>query len=110
MPIPIRSSERNISRAWGLVRDMATYNSTDRKVGLGGGGTLDRGIKRGEGGILRAKVRVINVAIDDVGGHALRMQPAAERIGLHADPDQIVGAEHLESLGFGQGHGNLQFY
>jgi hypothetical protein len=29
------------------------------------------------------------------------MQLAAHSIGFHADADQVVGFEHLESLGFG---------
>jgi len=32
------------------------------------------------------------------------MQLAAHRVGLHADPDEIVGGVEVEGLGFGQGH------
>jgi hypothetical protein len=35
------------------------------------------------------------------------MQLAAEGVGLHADPDQIVGAEHLQGLSFGQRHEHI---
>jgi len=32
------------------------------------------------------------------------MHLAAHRVRLHANPDQIVGPKHLQSLLFGQGH------
>src|SRR3981189_1488216 len=49
------------------------------------GGSLQGTVKRAEGAILRAEVRVINVAIDDVGDHALRVQLPAHRIRFHTD-------------------------
>ena len=55
--------------------------------------------------MLGAEIGVIDVAVDDVGDHAFGMQLAAHRIGFHADADQVVGTEHLQGLGFGQGHG-----
>jgi hypothetical protein len=36
------------------------------------------------------------------------MHLAANRIRLHADPDQVIGPEHLNSLLFRQGHLPLQ--
>ena len=33
------------------------------------------------------------------------MQLAAHRISFHADADQVIRAEQVESLLFGQGHG-----
>ncbi len=74
-------------------------------VSLFGGGTLQGPIEGAEGAILGAEIGVINVAVDDVGSNAFRMQPAAHRISFHADADQVVGAEQVESLLFGQGHG-----
>jgi hypothetical protein len=35
------------------------------------------------------------------------MKLAADRVGFHADADQVVGVEHLQGLGFCQGHGSL---
>jgi hypothetical protein len=32
------------------------------------------------------------------------MDPAADRVGLHADADEVIGLKHLPSLLFGQGH------
>ena len=32
------------------------------------------------------------------------MKASADRVGFHADADQVVGLEHLEGLLFGQGH------
>jgi hypothetical protein len=32
------------------------------------------------------------------------MQLAADGVGFHADADQVVGVEHLQGLGLGEGH------
>ena len=66
--------------------------------------TLQWTIESAERAVLGAKVGVVNVAIDDVGNHAFRMQLAPHGIGFHADANQIIGAEHIESLLSGQGH------
>src|ERR1700678_1713733 len=47
-------------------------------------------VERAEAAILGAEIRVIDVAIDDVAHHAVRVQPAANRIGRHPDADEIV--------------------
>jgi len=65
---------------------------------------FQRAIKRAKGAILGAEVRVVNVAVDDVSGDALRMQSATDSVGFHADSDQIVGAVEVEGLGVGEGH------
>src|SRR5436305_5208611 len=65
---------------------------------------LERTIESAKRTIFRAEVRVINIAIDDVGDYTYRMQLAPNGIGLHADADQVVGAKHLESLLLRQGH------
>jgi hypothetical protein len=61
-------------------------------------------IEGAEGAVLGAKVRVVDVAVDDVGDHPIRMQPAPHRIGFHADANQIIGAIHLQRFSFGQRH------
>ena len=48
---------------------------------------FQRTIKSAEGAIFCAEIRVINVAIDNVSGHAFGMQAATHRVGFHADPD-----------------------
>ena len=68
-------------------------------------GSFQRTIEGAEGAVLGAEIRVINVAVDDVGSHAFGMKLAAHRVGFHADADQVVGTEQVESLLFGQGHG-----
>src|ERR1700690_1901103 len=65
---------------------------------------FERAIEGAEGAILRAEVWVVNVAIDDVGDGAFRMQAAANGVSLHADSDKVVGVEQVEGLLFGQGH------
>src|SRR6266705_937929 len=67
-------------------------------------GSLQWTIKRAERAVFGAEVRVINVAIDDVGDHALGMQFAPDGVGLHADANQIIGTKQIDSLCFGKGH------
>ena len=66
-----------------------------------------RGVEGAEGAVLGAEIGVVDVAVDDVGGHALGMELATDRIGLHADADEVVGLEEVEGLGFGQCHAPL---
>ena len=73
-------------------------------VALFGCRSLQGPVKGAEGAVLGAEIGVVDVAVDDVGGDAFGMQLAAHRVGFHADADQIVGAEQVESLLFGQGH------
>src|SRR5207245_2590727 len=76
-------------------------------ITLFGFGSLQRPVKGAEGTVLSAEVRVINVAIDDVGDHALGVQPAPRRVGFHADADQVIGLEQITGLLLGQGHGRV---
>src|ERR1700678_444394 len=63
---------------------------------------FQRTIKSAESAILGAKVGVIDVAVNDVRHGAFGMDFASYRVRFHADPDQIVGPKHLQSLLFGQ--------
>src|ERR1022692_4434707 len=54
-----------------------------------------------------ANLFVDGVEIDDVSYGACGMKPAADRVGFHADADQVIGLEHLQRLLLGEGH--LQF-
>ena len=69
---------------------------------------LERAIEGAEGAVLGAEVGVVDVAVDDVGDHAVGMQAAAHRVGFHPDADQVIGAIHLERFSFGQGHRTSQ--
>src|SRR4051812_17035156 len=60
--------------------------------------TLQRTIERAEGAVLSAEVGVINVAVNDVGDYVLGVELAAQRVGFHADTDEVVGPEHLYGL------------
>ena len=73
-------------------------------VALGRQLALQRPVEGAEGAVLGAEVGVVNVAVDDVGDHALGMQAAAHRVGLHTDADQVIGAKQLQRFSFGQGH------
>src|SRR5436190_13109362 len=50
---------------------------------------LQRPIKRTERTKFCAEVCVVDVAVSDVGDHAVRMQFAANGVGFHADPNEI---------------------
>ena len=78
-----------------------------KHVALGAAGAFDGRVKGAEGAVFRAEIRVINIAIDDVGGHAFRMELAAQGVGFHAQSDQVVRAEQVKRLLFGQGHEHL---
>ena len=52
--------------------------------------SFQRPVEGAKGAVFRAKVRVINVAVDDVRDHTLGVQLAALRVGFHAQSDQIV--------------------
>ena len=73
-------------------------------VALFGLGAFEWAVEGAEGAVLGAVVRVIDVAVDDVGDHAFRMQAAAQGVCFHADADEVVGAKQIEGLCFGQGH------
>src|ERR1700685_904368 len=47
-------------------------------------------VERAEAAILGAEVRVIDVAIDDVAHHAVRVQLASNRVRCHSDTNEIV--------------------
>src|ERR1700685_980674 len=68
-------------------------------------GSFQRTVEGTKSAVLGAEIRVIDVAIDNVGGHTFGMELAAKGIGLHADADQIIGVKQIESLLLGQGHG-----
>src|SRR5262249_20361088 len=66
--------------------------------------SLQRAIESTEGTKFRTKICIVDVAVDDVGDHALRMELTSEGIRLHADTDEIVGAKEIQGLVFGQRH------
>jgi len=75
------------------VEDVALVRA---RVGLAG--ARQRAIEGAEGAVLRAEVGVVDVAIDDVGDHALGMQAAAHFIGLEPQTDQVGRVEIIEGL------------
>ena len=67
-------------------------------------GSFERPVKRAEGAVLGAEICVIDVAVNDVADHALRVQFAAEFVRFHANANQVIGMEKVEGLGFAQRH------
>ncbi len=61
-------------------------------------GSFQRPVEGAEGAVLGAVVCVIDIAVDDIGDHTFRMQPAAHRVGLHPNADQVIGFKHLQRL------------
>ena len=76
------------------------------EVALFAARTLDGRIEGAERAVLGADVGVIDVAVDDVADNAVGMKLAADGVGFHADADQIIGAEHFESLFVAKAHTN----
>src|SRR4051812_31091868 len=56
-------------------------------VALSGKLALQRTIEGAEGAVLGAEIGVINVAVNDIGDHVLRMELAAKRVGFHTNAD-----------------------
>ena len=67
-------------------------------VAFGGGGAFERPVEGAEGAVLGAEVGVVDVAIDDVADDALGVEAAADGVSFHADADQIIALEAVESL------------
>ena len=74
-------------------------------VAFGGGGAFERPVEGAEGAVLGAEVGVVDVAIDDVADDAFGVEAAADRVSFHADADQIVAVEAVESLFARNAHG-----
>src|SRR5579871_564633 len=78
-------------------------------ISLGAAGALDGCIKSAKGAVLGAEICVINVAVDDVGNHALGMQLAPKSIGFHPNANQVIGTKQVECLLFCKGHEPIYF-
>ncbi len=55
-------------------------------------------VESAEGAVFGAEIGVVDVAVDDVGHYAFRMQLPAHGVGFHAQTNEVVGAEIIESL------------
>ncbi len=64
----------------------------------------ERTVKRTEGAILGAKIRVVDVAVDLVSDDAGVVFLQAHLVRGHADAHEVIGCEHLQSLLFRQCH------
>ena len=62
-------------------------------------GRTHRPVEGAKRAVLRANIGVVDVAVNDVGDHAFRMEPLAHGVSLEADAEQIIGLQHVESLG-----------
>src|SRR6266852_7772323 len=62
----------------------------------------ERPVKSTEGTVLRAEIRVIDITIDLVSGDARIVLLQAQLLSFHADADEVIGPEHIESLLFRQ--------
>ncbi len=64
----------------------------------------DGAVERAEGTVLGAEIGVVDVAINLVGGDTRIVLFQAELMRGHADTNEVIGFEHVESLLFGQCH------
>ncbi len=69
----------------------------------------ERAVKRAEGTILGAEIRVIDVAVDLVSDDARIVFLQAHFVRGHADADEVIGFEQFESLLFRQCHDDSLF-
>src|SRR5262245_49458032 len=61
-------------------------------------------IERTEAAILRAEVRVVDIAIDDVADDPFRVPAPANCVGFHPDARQIMTGENIDRLLPGNTH------
>jgi hypothetical protein len=61
-------------------------------------------VKGTKAAILGAKICIVDVAVDNVGHHALGMQLAPKGVCFHAQANEVIGAEIVESLRPGNRH------
>lgn len=76
-------------------------------VSLAGLGSFEWAVEGAEGAVLGAEVGVVDVAIDDVGDHALGMEPATDGVSLEAKADEVGRCEVVQGLVAGQRHGSI---
>ena len=58
-----------------------------------------RSVERAKAAILGADICVVNIPVDDVSGHVVRMVPASHRVSGHTEAYQIMVREQLERFG-----------
>ncbi len=66
-----------------------------------------RAVERAERAIFRAEIRVIDVAVDLIGGDARIGLLAAHFVRRHADADQVIGVEKIERFLRADSHESL---
>src|ERR1700685_670538 len=77
------------------------FELEDVAVARGGAGLAvdwQRAVEGADVAIFSEVIGVVDVAIDDVCDHALRMQTSAHSVGLKSQPDQVRRFEILEGL------------
>src|SRR5215472_9293539 len=57
-----------------------------------------RTVESPRSGKLRTKNSLVDIAVNNVGNHAIRMEPPPYRVGFHSDSDQVVGLEHIDGF------------
>ena len=72
-------------------------------------GVAHGAVEGAEGAVLGAEVGVVDIAVDDVGDDALGVPLAADGVGLHADADEVIGAEQVEGFFTGD-HSDLGYH
>ena len=73
-------------------------------VTFGGQFAFEGPVKGTKAAVLGAKICIVDVAVNDVGHHALGMQLAPKRIGFHAQANEVIRSEIIESLRPGNRH------
>ena len=63
-----------------------------------------RAVESAKRAVFRAHIRVVDVSVDLISDDVPRVEPLAKGVGLHTKADQVIGPQHVESLGVGQAH------
>src|SRR6266478_5963710 len=64
----------------------------------------ERAVERAEGAILRAEIRVVDVAVDLIGYNTWVVFLEAHLVRGHSDAYEVIGFKHLQGFLFGQSH------
>ncbi len=64
-----------------------------------------RAVECAKRAVFRAEIRVVDVAVDLIGGDARIVFLHSQLMRGHADADEIIGLEHFERLLFSNSHG-----
>src|SRR3954452_20689394 len=61
-------------------------------------GVVQRTLERTEAAVFGTNIGVVDVAVDNISDHALRVQLATNRVSRHSNADQVIALKQIQSL------------